>query len=392
MVSMVDREMSTDCWPRPARKLRILAASLAVHVACYSSLSAGESAENDEASLTIKLLRERIERLERQVELLTAQQRIGQPSPNYKQAEEVTEGEPIPLARPLYEKELAKDRSGLEATLVEKGGLLLTPGSIELEPSLTYSHASSDSIDINGFTVSPVFVVGEITSERVRRNALIPTLAARFGLPWDTQVDVRVPYVRQLERRVTADQQETSRSGAGLGDIEFGISKQLFRQQGSWPDTLVRLTWKTTTGETNLDPAGRLPIGTGFNGVRAGFTFVKSSDPAVLFGSMGFTFNEPRTKAQGRVDPGNTVDLSVGTALALSSQFAISLAWDQRYTTHTQINGVEVPGSTSEAGTLRVGATYAFSRSTAMDFGVGIGLTRDAPDVQATVAFPLRVR
>ena len=102
------------------------------------------------------------------------------------------------------------------------------------------------------------------------------------------------------------------------------------------------------------------------------------------------TMNFPVDKQEGEVSPGNSYGLNLGLALSLNLDTSISFVWEQRFTESTKLNGSRLPGSSQYPGSLRVGTTYSFTPTVSLDVSVVIGLTRDAPDVQAVFAIPIR--
>lgn len=332
--------------------------------------------ENSQGGDPANDLLRRLEALEREVEELRASSSIRIP----------TGGGPSSSFPADQDEQFVQ--AALERALVERSGLLLPPWELEIEPSLTYVHASSDNITINGFTIGTALVIGEIVSEKVRRDILTPVLTFRLGLPEDGQLEVRVPYRYQWERVLTADNIERSREGAGLGDVEIALSRQLMREKGWNPDLLFSLRWKTDSGERS--GVSDLPFGTGFNGVQFMMTALKVRDPVAVFGSLSYTGNLPADKAEGRIDPGDTVGMNLGLALALTPDTSINFGWEQQFVDKTKLNGQDVPGSFLVVGGFRVGGTYTVTPDTSVDVSVVIGLTRDAPDLQATIALPVR--
>jgi hypothetical protein len=345
----------------------------------------GQGQPQPDPSLTTRFLLERIERLERRVEALTRQRDAANAGAPPEPAPVARESTPPPPSASASAP--AGELTGLDASLVRRGGLLLPPGVAELEAGISYTNASSDNINIDGFTIFPVLVVGDITSERVRRRWTTLSLAGRVGLPHDFQAELRVPYTFASVQRVSADSRETTQSESGLGDVEVGIAKQLYHSRGRWPDLVGRLQWKSASGKGSFDAGGDFALGTGFNSFRASLTAVKATDPAAVLGTVGYTKTLAEDKSVGRVAPGDALDVSLGTALALSPDLALNFSVQQRFVQETKVNGVKAPGSSLELGNLRLGATYTLTAATAVDFGLGMGLTRDAPDYSLAGTF-----
>ncbi len=285
-------------------------------------------------------------------------------------------------------------RAAFERTLVERGSLLLPPGGLDIESTLSYVHSSSENILIDGFTILPVLVVGDIVSENIQRNLSMASVTGRVGLPWNTQLDVRIPYVHQAERRFTADNIESTNSASGFGDITFGISRQLARS-GAWrPDLLASLRWKSTTGRDPFDAMERgVPaIGTGYDSLNLGLTAVHVLDPIVYFGSVSYSRNFAYREDIGRINPGNAFGASLGMAVALNPQSSLSFSYDQQFMRRTRVDGNRLPGSYLTTGMFTVGGSFAISDSLTSDVSLSIGLTSDSPDVRVTTSIPFRFR
>lgn len=301
-----------------------------------------------------------------------------------------------------YNEQDRQARAALDNALIQRGGLLLPSGTVEIDTSASYYSTSSDAISIEGFSILPVLVVGDIVSNRVRREVALATVTARMGLPWNLQLDVRTPYGYEIVRTVTADNRETSNRALGLGDVQFGLTRQLAREHGSIPDLLANVSFKTKTGKDPFNLGNNeIALGSGFYGFQGRITAAKSSDPMVFFGSLGYAYNmpagklipDPKNAGQqilAHFEPGDTSSFQLGSILAVNPETSLTLAWDQSFTRGTNVEGVRIPGSYLVGGTLRLGASYIYSPGKNIDLNFGIGLTRDVPNLQFTVGFPLR--
>ena len=301
-----------------------------------------------------------------------------------------------------YNEEDRKARAALDRALIQRGGLLLPSGTLELETSASYFDASSDAISIEGFSILPVLVVGNIVSDRVRRQVALSNVTARLGLPWNFQMDVRAPYGYEQVRTVTADNKETSQHANGLGDVQVSLSRQVAKEHGAIPDLLANVSFKTKTGK---DPFAlgnnEIALGTGFYDIQGRITAVKSSDPMILFGSLSYAYNVPAGKMVpdpqnvgqqmlAHFEPGDTSGFQLGAALAVNPEASLTFSWDQSFTRGTTVNGLRIPGSNLVGGTLRFGGSYIYMPGRIIDLSLGVGLTRDVPNLQFTVGVPLR--
>ncbi|HEY7378910.1 MAG TPA: hypothetical protein VH542_09525 [Steroidobacteraceae bacterium] len=283
-------------------------------------------------------------------------------------------------------------RAAFERTLIDRGGLLLPEWTFELAPSFSYAHSSSESLVIDGFTIFPVLIVGDIFSQRLRRNTVTAALTARLGLPWKSQVEVRAPYVYEDDSRLTGDGEEITDSDHGVGDLEIAFSRDLPRLFGrNGPQFLGSLRWKMVTAK---DPfglgKGELPFGTGFQTLSASLTAVSVLDPVVFFGTLSYTDALAARKGENRIDPGDSIDLQLGLALALNLETSVNVTFEQSFTDRTRLNGDEVPGTYVNNGTLSIGMTRSFPSGRSLDTALTIGLSQDSPDLQLGFSMPFR--
>jgi len=306
------------------------------------------------------------------------------------------------VANSGYDMEERQASQALDQALIVRGGLLLPPGTIEIDNTTSYFSSSSDRLSVNGFALLPVLVVGDITSQRVRKDLLLPTFTTRLGLPHRFQFESYIPYGYQLNRTVDTNNVQTSQSSFGLGDIAFGLSRQLTFEKGRVPDLLANVRFKTTTGidSFNLN-SSQTALGTGFYAVQGNLTAAKSNDPVVFFGNLSYTANlngthmipdanNPGQMIPGHFEPGNAIGFSLGSILALNPETSMTVGWDQRFTRATTLNGQVIPASYLVEGSLRMGASYLYAPGRTIDLSFGVGLTPDTPNLQFSVGFPLR--
>jgi hypothetical protein len=304
-----------------------------------------------------------------------------------------------------YDSTERQATEALDQALIVRGGLLLPSGTLELDHTTSYFSASSDHVTVDGFALLPVLVVGDITSERVREDYLLPALTARLGLPHKFQLDFRVPYGYELIRTVDAENNQTSSSSFGLGDISFDVSRQLTSEHGRWPDMVANVLFKSTTGKDSYNlTSTQTALGTGFNAIQGNLTLAKSSDPVVFFGNLSYTANlpanhtisandptNPSATTIGHFDPGDSVGFQIGSILALNPETSMTVGWDQRFTRSTQLNGAPIPASYLVEGTLRLGTSYVYAPGRTIDLSFGVGLTPDTPNLQFSVGLPFRL-
>ena len=280
----------------------------------------------------------------------------------------------------VEEKEI--DRA-LERTLVQTGVLLLPYGKAEIEPSFSYARWKVDTptfVSENG----TVFV-GE---QEVRRNDFQTAQSLRFGLPFDTQLELGLPYRYVDELTVTkvgfGERREADSSGSGYGDLTVGVAKTLLRENGGWwPDIVGRVRWDTDTGKSI---SGDVPTGGGFNELAGSLSVVKRQDPLAFVGGVSYE----TTFEKNDIQPGDALGFSVGTILAASPDTSLRLGLDQRFVNEARVSGHSIDGSDQTIGTLSIGVASILGHGVLLNGAVDIGLTDDAPDYAVRASLPVQ--
>lgn len=266
-----------------------------------------------------------------------------------------------------------ESQRALERTLVQEGGLTLPAYVIEIQPELNYTYNSTNQLAIIGPTA--------IGQEKTRRDTMEAALTMRLGLPWTSQIEVRLPFdYDRLE--VTANGISRSDDETGLGDIELTLTKQLLQEKHWWPNVLAALTWKTDTGSRDFGTTLPVGTGTGFNSLQGTLTLVKSQDPLVFFGNFSYTGVFSDTKNGIDIEPGNSIGVKLGTILAASPETSLRFAVDTLFTDETKADDITIEGSDAVSAVLELGASSIIARSTLLDLAVLVGLTDDSPDFQ----------
>jgi hypothetical protein len=277
--------------------------------------------------------------------------------------------------------ELAAERA-LERTLTAEGVLLLPKGQVELEPFFGYTRRESERALL---LVTPATLTA--ATAEVRRNEFDFGLRARFGLPFDAQLELEVPYRVVNQKRVlpTGLTSFTSPTGTGqsFGDVRIGLSKTLLREQSWWPDLVGRVAWSTSTGSREDNGIG---LGLGYDELRVGLSALKRQDPLAFTVALSYETAFER----GGLEPGDELALTLGTSLAVSPETTFSIALAQSFIEETKVNGAPLRDSSQVSSTLFFGASSLLSRNTLLSIGFGVGLTDSAPDYTLSASLPIR--
>ena len=278
--------------------------------------------------------------------------------------------------------EQAAERA-LERTLVAGGALLLPAGQAEIEPSFTYTRRESD--------VSPVLVdTGEgdlaLTNPNLERDELSPALGLRVGLPWDSQVELSLPYnlVQQDEVIETGGGRITRDGwGNGIGDLRVGLAKTVLREGVVRPDLIARVTYNTGIGERDDND---IALDGGFSAVSGQLVALKRQDP-LAFVASGFY---QKTFDDNDLNPGDQYGFSLGTFLAASPETSLRFQLQTTYIDDVERDGRTISNSDRNEAVLVVGASSILGRGVLLDIAGGIGLTDEAPDYFISISLPIR--
>jgi hypothetical protein len=254
--------------------------------------------------------------------------------------------------------------------------LLFKPGEVQLEFGASYAQ-DTETTRVN--PLGPVFVIRSASA-----NFLM-----RYGLAEDLEVDVAVPLVyTELERDIrpfseiqvgtTRFSSFTREAGVGLGDISGALRYAAIREQGALPEVTLNVNAKSDTGDMD-----RL-LGTGFLNVGTGVSLVKTIDPVVFFGSLGYNW----TLEEEHVDPGDQIPYSIGMGFSLNDRVSFSMAMGGATIRRTEVNGGTIRGSGLDINSLQFATTVQLAKRVYVEPVVGFGLTKDAADFIVGINVP----
>ena len=167
---------------------------------------------------------------------------------------------------------------------------------------------------------------------------------------------------------------------------------------------------RNTNGE-----ALKAATGSGFWGVSPSVTAILPSDPAVLFGTIGYTHNFGKSVDTfispvriAYVKPGDALSFSAGIGVSLNERTSLNLGYAQTWafgtftrtllsSTTTDASGarttVQTPGEQTsrdlQLGRFLFGVTYRATDRASINWSVEVGATQDAPDVRTVLRLPL---
>jgi hypothetical protein len=265
-----------------------------------------------------------------------------------------------PPAPGQFEVSAEAAERALERTLVATGNLLVPKGFAEVEPLFGYTRREN-----------PTQVLFNIN-----RNEFNWALDLRFGLPWESQFEIALPYnlVQQqvTDLRVAPPQQASNRWGNSFGDMTVGLAKTFVHESGWIPDLLGRVTYEIPTGPDN---SNQVPLPSRRSLLAFSLTVTKRQDPLVFVATGGYT----KAFQTGQLNPGDQYNFLTGAFLATSPETSLRAVLQENFVQSIRFQDVTLRGSDTVQSILTFGASSILGRGILVDLQVGIGLTTFAP-------------
>ncbi|MFS0772608.1 transporter [Sphingomonas sp. 1P08PE] len=318
------------------------------------------------------------------------------------------------------------DRPPEVAVLGSEGSVVTRKGQLTGEFQVDYARADRNRALFRGIEIVESVLVGEFNINESRQDIVTASLAARYGLTDRLELGVRLPFVQRWDTSVLVPVQgstsndaareiDSSAQGRGLGDIEMSARYQLLTGRAGLPYLVGNLQVVAPTGSNPFDvprlPTGeatKAATGAGFWGASPSITAILPSDPAVLFGTIGYTHNFGRSVDTvispvriTYVKPGDAISFSAGIGISLNERTSMNLGYAQTWAfgtrTRTELLDpgpmdppfLEDTSRDLQLGRFLFGVTYRATDRASINWSVEVGATDDAADVRSVLRVPL---
>ena len=298
---------------------------------------------------------------------------------------------------------------------------------LTVEAGINYARYDRKQLTLNGFLALDAIFLGNIGIENVESDTVTASVAARWGVSPRLTLNAEVPWI---ERRTVYQKggaggsaaaiAEERSHGGGIGDVTVSANFKLISEKPRWPETVLTAGITAPTGrepygidwvviERDDDDfirfavPGKQPTGNGVWQGNVGLSMVKTADPAILFGNIGYirslrgSFDDldsnPDTVNPGDVQLGQAWYAGAGVAFAFNERTSLSLSWSGRFsararTRYPGTDWVKVIGSDANSSTLNLGVTYAINQRSTLVTQLAVGMSPDAPDYALTIKIP----
>ncbi|MEH6418245.1 transporter [Pseudomonas sp. CGJS7] len=314
------------------------------------------------------------------------------------------------------QREEDAQRRQQEKALVVREHAPLFERKFTLDAGFNYSYYDRRQLALSGFLALDAIFLGSINLDQTKASVGTFELSGRYGLTDRLSIEATLPYVYRDSRFVSGGAggassvvSEVRMRSQGVGDASVAAYYQWVKESQRWPDIVTSLRVRAPTGRdpfglkliqpdgdnNNLNIPEDLPTGSGVWAATFNVSALRTYDPVILFGNIGYSYNQPadfddispvaEQISPARVALGNTVQLSGGLAIALNDRSAVSFSVATAVTgaTHLTAPGASkrrVPGSSSNSTTLNIGASYVLPSGWTFNGQLAAGLTPDAPN------------
>ena len=316
-----------------------------------------------------------------------------------------------PPSRPVGEAPKEQQEPQVIQSLPQ-GLAVLTPAQhFILTPSVEYTQATANRLVFEGVVIVPGINIGEVTASTDDRSIFAAVADVRYGITDRLEAEIRVPLMYSDDRATVLSQgpqgsatQSIYVSGKGLGDINLGARYQINDGADDWPIFIANARTNLDTGigpfDIKRNPAGiaeGVALGSGFLGLQGGFSVLKITDPAVLYGSLNYIYQFPKDINQtiggvfvGEVDPSNSINATMGFGFAVNPEFSFSLGYAHSYVFPqlTSLGSTRQTTTSLEVGALTFGMAYRVKQNMSLNANFQFGVTADAPNMYMVISLP----
>ena len=395
-----------------------------------------EVASAAEATADVQALRQQMETLQKRYEaqqnaLMVLEQRLrameargpqqaAAPQRSIAQSGKTMGGSPTSYGQAL--KDDSKPAESVEDVYQQASGFFGT-GAFSLETGLTYTHYDSNQLALNGFLALDSIFLGNINIDEIESDSYTLDVTGRYNSGrWQYSLNVPTNYRESTYSSAGAGgstssfSSETVTGDPRIGDITFGVAYKFLDETEGVPDGVFSFDVRAPTGKDpygiklvqtsandNLSVPEDFPTGNGVWGVTPGISLVKTYDPAIVFGNIGYTYNledsfddisaQQGVKVPGKVQLGNTINFGVGVAFALNEKMSLAMSFSELIAQKSKVkpdggDWQSVDNSNYNAAYYNIGMTFAPTPQLSIVPNLAIGLTPDAPDFTFGVRVP----
>ncbi|EON92418.1 hypothetical protein MARLIPOL_06694 [Marinobacter lipolyticus SM19] len=236
-------------------------------------------------------------------------------------------------------------------TFLREQGVLLAKNNFAFDIGLFYTRRDSQVI----IGPAPAALATVET-----RTATLQGLA-RYSLSDDAEIYARAAGLNQESKVYLFGSEVGDTSRSKRGDVDIGLRYVALDEFIGRPQVVLGLEGQVRTNKTSPAFGGSV-------------TFLKSLDPAVLFGAVSYKYTDSRDFDDiTLLEPEHTTALSFGYAFALNDRLSLNTWVETSYQSETEFTNATL--RENDFSTLQLGLTAQVARGVYLQPTVAVGLS-----------------
>lgn len=267
-----------------------------------------------------------------------------------------------------------EDRKQPPLTFLTGSTVMLPPGKYEIDMGLAYKQ-SRDASSL------PVVGYFQMSSYAARQTMFDTTI--RGGLYKDVEGWLTIPFSYSYVEQVSSNAYVRSKDAWDIGDLSFGLQYLLRKEDAKAPAISTSIAVTAPTGKMQYYGAAdewKAPLnnGGGYWRVSPSLSFVRTTDPAIIFGGVNASYAFRRTIDGYDVKPGWGTGFYLGVGYALNENLSVGTRFAYSYLSRMEFNGERIYGSDKDPMDLSLSASYRFADKWVATPLVSYSLNNDA--------------
>jgi len=252
-----------------------------------------------------------------------------------------------------------KENESPPLTFLRGSSVLLKPGQIESRLVFSYQPIKSSYY---GTSQSRYFS---------------STLGVSLGLHERLESWINLPFAYARAREDSFFNQDRE-DEFGLRDISFGTNILVLPESVDWPEFNMALGVSAPTGRGPYDIDKTIQFGSGHWLTEVGLNFVRSVDPAIVFGGVSGGFIWPHEQDGRKFEYGWKYDYHMGIGFAINDKLTLSSTFQGGYRPPLIADGDTYGAFSTDPMSLSLGFGYRLAHMTILEPSIRFGINDDA--------------
>ena len=252
--------------------------------------------------------------------------------------------------------------------------VLLSPGQYEFDMGVNYKQSRTQyNLPSDGYF--------QKSSYSARQILVSPTL--RAGLYKGFEGYLSLPFTYSYIQDVSSNEYVRDTQDWHAADLAVGGQYQLTKESAAVPAISLTLDVSAPTGKKRYNDALRswkdpLNNGSGHWSIAPGLAFVRTTDPAIIFGGFSYQYFFADNIDGYNVQPGWVLNSYFGVGFALNEKLSLGSRLSYAYSSNMKADHETIYGSDSDPMDLSLNLSYRVSDQWVVSPQVTFGINDDS--------------